>query len=204
MRRVSVTFLLLLLHAHGQAKQFTCDTLDVNHTNPPQCTLPHLDISQARTGYVSATGTWSPDGFLDKADVEFTCVRASVPQLSDSKVGYCLMASAVIVSGIPAVSTTYFDVTSWENAKIIAERPEGWQVLECESQVIVMDFRFNTITLTSTLNRSGARCRQRFETIEKLTKKPMKDSEVFSLVHSYGSLYVEGDHIKTFNPFFKP
>jgi len=67
-----------------------------------------------------------------------------------------------------------------------------------------MDFRFNTITLTSTLNRSQDRCTKHFEAMEKLTKKPLKAVEVFSLVHGYGSPYVEGDNIKAFNPYFQP
>ena len=141
---------------------------------------------------------------MDKVEIEFTCVRAHVPQLSGSRTGYCLMAAGGLVSDVPTVSTAYFDVTSWEDAKVIAERSAEWQSTECESQILVFDFRFNTITLTSTLNRSGERCRAHFEAIERFTKKAMKDTEVFSLAHSYGSLYVDGDHIKTFNPFFKP
>lgn len=201
---VLLAILISAIHAQSQTKLPNCYPIDVNHTNLPQCKLPHLYASQAQAGYVSATGTWTPDGLLDNAEVEFTCVRAHVLQLSDSKVGYCLEASAVMAAGRPVVSTGYFDVTSWEETKIIAERSASFQVSECESQILVIDFRFNTITLTSTLNRSETRCRQRFEAMEKLQKTPIKDTEVFSLVHSYGTGYVEGDYIKTTNPYFKP
>jgi len=104
---------LWLIHrvpvAHAQTGQgkHPCNTVDFDHTNSPQCVLPHLDTSQAKEGYVSATGTWTPDGFIDKADIEFTCVHASVPQVSGSEIGYCLMASAVVLEGLPAVSTNY-------------------------------------------------------------------------------------------------
>jgi hypothetical protein len=200
---VLLAILKLSSQAQGQTRLFTCETLDLNHTNPPQCNLPHLDVSQAQAGYVSATGKWTP-GFMDNADVEFTCVRAYAPQLSDSKLGYCLMASAVVLHNMPTVSTSYYSVTSWGNTRIIAGRSQAWEMSACESQVLVIDFRFNTITLTSTLNRSEARCRKRFEAMEKGLEKPLPDNEVFSLVHSYGSFYVEGDNVKTYNPFFRP
>ena len=103
---------MLPIHAETQTKNFTCNTIDLNNSNPPQCKVLHLDVSQAQAGYVSAEGKWIPDGFMDKANIAFTCVRARLPQLSDSIIGYCLMASATLFSDIASVATAYFDVTS--------------------------------------------------------------------------------------------
>ena len=201
---ISLIQFVAVAHAQAGQSKHSCNTVDFDHTNSPQCVLPHLNVSQAKQGYLSANGTWTPDGFIDKADIEFTCIQAYVPQVSESRSGFCLMASAILLSGIPAVSTNYFEVKSWERTKLIAERSESWQSMECGSQVLVFDFRFNTITLTSTLNRSQERCNKRLEAMEKFTQKPFKANEVFTLVHSYGSPYVEGDNIKAFNPYFQP
>jgi hypothetical protein len=154
----------------------------------------------ASQGYVSAHGTWTPDGLIENADIEIECLRTSVPQVSDSKIGVCQMASAIIFQGVPAVATNDFGIVAWEKTKIIAERSEAWQMMNCETQQLVLDFPSNTVTLTSTLSRSG-HCAKRGETLDKIAKdthKPLKDVEVFTLVHNLGALYADEDD----NSFF--
>jgi hypothetical protein len=68
----------------------------------------------------------------------------------------------------------------------------------CENQQLVLDFPSNTVTLTSTLNRSG-HCGTMHENVERINKKPMKDVEVFSLVHNLGALFADQDG----NSFFQ-
>lgn len=164
----------------------------------PVCKLPQMGTSTAADGYVSARGTWTPDGFIDRADVEIECVRTHVPQLSLSKTGFCQMATALIFQNAPMVSTNVYDIVSWGRTKIIAERSESWQSTNCETQQLVLDFPSNTVTLTSTLNRSG-RCGKFHEDVDKLSNKPVKDVEVFTLVHKFGDMFADQDD----NSFFR-
>lgn len=167
----------------------------------PICKLPQLCTSVASQGYVSANGTWTPDGLIDNADIEIECMRTPIPQVSESQIGVCKMASAIIFQGIPAVAVNDFDIVAWEKTKVIAERDEAWQRMNCETQQLVLDFLSNTVTLTSTLSRSG-RCAKQGECLDKIAKdahKPLKDVEVFSLLHNLGALYADEDN----NSFFQ-
>jgi hypothetical protein len=160
-----------------------------------------MDASTASEGYVSAYGTWTPDGLISKADIEIECLRTTVRQLSFSKIGVCQMASAAILLGRPVVSLNDFGIIAWGKSKITAERSEGWQDQNCEGQQLILDFASNTVILTSTLSRSGD-CEKRLEDSDKnaktLNQKPAKDVEVFTLVHNVGNLYADEDD----NPFF--
>ena len=91
---------------------------------------------------------------------------------------------------------------AWNRTKIIAERPEAWQLQECEAQTLVLDFTSNTVTLTSTLDKASGNCVEWFDSMEKLTKKSLQDAAVFKLVHEYATPYVE-ESTKQLNPFFK-
>jgi len=192
---VGVALLITSLPATSQTK------CDVNSTNPI-CKLPQLATSMASQGYVSAKGTWTPDGLINNADVEIECIRTSIPQVSDSTVGVCQMASAIIFHGQPAVAINDFDIVAWEKMKVIAERSAAWEMMNCETQQLVLDFPSNTVTLTSTLSRSG-RCATQGETLDKFAKnmhqQPLKDVEVFTLVHNLGALYADEDD----NSFFR-
>jgi len=173
----------------------TCQTKCDSFATDPICKLPQLGTSMASQGYVSAKGTWTPDGLIDNADVEIECIRTSIPQVSDSTVGVCQMASAIVFHGQPAVAINDFDIVAWEKVKVIAERSAAWEMMNCETQQLVLDFPSNTVTLTSTLSRSG-RCATQGETLDKIAKdthKPLKDVEVFTLVHNFGALHADED-----------
>jgi hypothetical protein len=177
--------------------QTKCDLTSTN----PICKLPQLGTSMASGGYVSGHGTWTPDGLINKADIEIECLRTPIAQISFSKIGVCQMASANVLGDQPVVALNDFDIVAWEKTKIIAERSATWQMQNCETQQLVLDFPSNTVTLTSTLSRSG-RCAKLYENSDKLAKnmhqQPLKDVEVFTLVHNLGALYADEDD----NPFF--
>lgn len=195
MKRILIAAALALASVPATCQK-KCDLFSTN----PICKLPQLGTSMASQGYVSAKGTWTPDGLIDNADIEIECIRTSIPQISDSTIGVCQMASAIILADVPAVALNDFGIVAWEKTKIIAERSGGWQMMNCETQQLVLDFPSNTVALTSTLSRSG-RCAQQIETLDKLAKdkhKPLKDVEVFTLVHNLGALYADEDD----NSFF--
>jgi hypothetical protein len=110
------------------------------------------------------------------------------------------MASAEIVfGGQPLVALSDFEIVAWEKTKVIAQRDETWQLTNCATEQLVLDFPSNTVTLTSTWNRSGD-CGKRLEAADKLAtnKAPLKDAEVFTLVHNSGALHAD----EGMNPFF--
>jgi hypothetical protein len=197
MGKTVLTAVLLVLASIPATTQTKCDLFSTN----PICKLPELGTSMASQGYVSAKGTWTPDGLINKADIEIECLRTPVSQLSLSEIGVCQMASANVLGDQPVVALNDFDIVAWEKTKIIAERGAAWQIQNCETQQLVLDFPSNTVTLTSTLSRSG-RCAKVYENSDKLAKnmhqQPLKDVEVFSLVHNLGDLYADEDH----NSFF--
>lgn len=172
--------------------------------NLEMCKLPQLstDLAEGEDGYVIAKGTWTPDGLMDNADIQIECLRASLPQLSKSRIGNCKLVSGFIFHGMAAVSMEDYGIVAWERTKIIAERDPHWQMQNCENQQLVLDFLTNTVTLTSTLSRSSGHCAEMMDRIDKSRKeqhKPsQKESEVFSLVHNLGALYADEDY----NPFF--
>jgi hypothetical protein len=194
---IAVAVVLLGVSSEAQSK---CGTYDTR--NDPMCQLPEVWTSHESNGYVSARGTWTPDGFIDKADIKIECLRRPAPHLSVSKLGACQMASAVIIDDMPVVALNDFDVVLWKKTKIVAERDEAWQMDACKNQQMVIDFPSNTVTLTSTLNRSGD-CGKRHEDQEQLLKMllqpPLKDVEVFSLVHNLGARFADADG----NSFFQ-
>jgi hypothetical protein len=194
-KAVAATVLLVLVSIPATT-QTKCGSLSAN----PICKLPQLGTSMASQGYVSAKGTWTPDGLINNADIEIECIRASIHQVSYSAIGVCQMASAIIFQGVPAVGLNDFGIVAWEKTKVIAEQNEAWQMMNCETQQLVLDFLSNTVTLTSTLSRSG-RCAKQGETLDKIandTHKPLRDVEVFTLVHNLGALYADEDD----NSFF--
>jgi hypothetical protein len=197
MRKILLANAIVTLMTVPAIPQTKCDPTSTDRI----CKLPELNTSMASRGFVSAHGTWAPDGFIDDADIEIECIRTPIPQLSESKVGVCLMASASPFGRQPAAALTSLDIVAWEKASIIAERDESWQTANCETQRLVLDFPSNTVTLTSTLNTSG-RCAKRIEYSDKLAsrrhKEPLKDVEVFTLVHNLGALYADEDD----NSFF--
>ena len=100
------------------------------------------------------------------------------------------MAAGYILNG-PAVSLNSFDVIAWERTKIVADRGGAWEMTNCETQQLVLDFRSNTVTLTTTLSRSGTRCAKQGEYLDKIRKekrKTVNDVQVFTLVHDLGAL----------------
>jgi hypothetical protein len=191
---VSIALLAFSLPSTSQTK---CGST----SNDPICKLPELGTSGASGGYISAHGTWTPDGLIDKADIQIECTRTPNPQLSNSQIGVCQMASAKVLFGEPVVAVSDYDIVTWEKNRIIAERSEFWQATNCETQQLVLDFPSNTVTVTSTLSRSG-HCGKRYEESDKLARKmnrePLKDVEVFTLLHDLGALYADEDD----NPFF--
>src|SRR5580693_3461617 len=69
MRKMILIGVALFIASVPATSQTKCD---VNSTNPI-CKLPQLGTSMASQGYVSAKGTWTPDGLINNADVEIEC-----------------------------------------------------------------------------------------------------------------------------------
>lgn len=92
-----------------------------------------------------------------------------------------------------------YGIVAWERTKIIAEHDSPSR--DCENQQLVLDLRFNTVTLTSTLSRAPGSCAEMMDRIDKSRKEqhksPLKDVEVFTLVHNLGAVYADEDY----NPF---
>lgn len=122
--------------------------------------LPLLDTFQAEAGYVVARGRWDKDLYPKNSEMEITCVRAQVSQLSNSSVGFCLMALGFTMNAVPnllpennnvvGVSTNYYDIVSWGKTRIIAEK--SFHDLCPENRQLVIDFPSNIVTLTSTVS----------------------------------------------------
>ena len=190
---VLITLLVGSASAHAESRGEKCWSGSTDEF----CKLPMLETTSADHGYVVATGHWTPKGyFSDVSETEITCIRALVPQVSNSKIGYCLMATGFVMDGTNniGVSTVYLDITSWEKTKIIAEQSPGWEATNCESQAYVIDFSSNTVTMTSTLSISKE-CNQQWGKLG----KPVKQVENFRLVHQYGTMYAD----ERLNPFLK-
>lgn len=116
--------------------------------------LPLLDTSQAEQGYVAATGRWDKDLYPKNSEMEITCVKAQVSQLSKSSVGFCLMALGFTMDAAPnvvGVSTDYYDIVSWGKTRIIAEKSFSSNLCS-ENRQLVIDFPSNTVTLTSNVS----------------------------------------------------
>jgi len=183
---VAVT-LLLGVPAHGQ----TCNSFDPDRHNNPVCGQATMYTIRADHGFVTATGHWEPKGVApDESIVEVTCVRTPVAQFSSSKIGFCLVAMAYLpFSGSRnlGISTNYYDVMSWDESHIIAERnrPEP----DCEQLQLVLNFPSNTVTLTSTFSFASEICAK--------WHKDQKQSEAFTLKHYPLELYPSKD----LNPF---
>jgi hypothetical protein len=164
--------------------------------------LPRMAIMEG--GYVDVQGGhWEPTGSISGDDIEITCIRARAPQLSNSEIGYCLLAYAFALAGTPVVKTDYLDITNWNKTRIIAEHSAGWELTECEKQIYVLDFPTNTVTLTSTLNKTDSQCAKRWAYLDKMSKDankpPMKDVEVFHLAPGFADMPASKDA----NPFLR-
>ena len=175
----------------------TCEAFDPEHHNSPVCEQATMYTMRAEDGYVSATGQWTPPGEIspNESVVELTCINTPVQQVSNSKFGFCLMAAAYLTlaeSRNLGVSTSYYDIVSWGKSRILAERDEGWQKMNCEQQQPVLDFPSNTVTLTSTLSFTPERC-------ARLNKDNKKQTEVFLLKH----YPLEAFPSKDFNPLMQ-
>ena len=208
MKYVLLVVIAFVLSANAQDKR-ACNEFDLNNTNTELCMLPYMDTTSS--DFVVAQGTWSPATlFAKNSDTEITCVHASVPQLSTSELGFCLMATGFILdttltkASIVGVGTVYLDITSWDKNRIVAEYYKVWEEHACENRQLVLDFPSNTVTLTSTLLMSK-RCVGERDKMARLIAqtsdqpKPRQQVETFKLVHKpYDSFADEG-----FNPFLK-
>ena len=159
----------------------TCEAFDPEHHNSPVCEQGSMFTMQADEGYVTARGQWIPVGEITPKEsiVEITCVNTPVQQLADSKLGFCLMAAAYLgfaESRNIGISTNSYGIVSWGKSRIIAERDESWQSINCEQQQLVLDFPSNAVTITSTLSMTPERC-------AKMNRGNKKETAVFALKH---------------------
>jgi hypothetical protein len=187
--------LVFVLQASGSTQ--TCEAFDPEHHNSPVCEQATMYAIRAEDGYVSATGQWVPSGEVAPKEsiVELTCINAPVSQVSNSRIGFCLMAASYLTfseSRNLGISTNYYDIVSWGKSRILAERDEGWPKINCEQQQLVIDFPSNTVTLTSTLSLTTDRC-------TRMNKDSKKQTEVFLLKHYPLESYPSND----FNPFLQ-
>lgn len=194
-RIASLLFAVLIVPGSGWAQ--TCDAFDPEHHNNAVCEQSTMFTMRAEAGYVTATGQWIPPGEItpNESVVELTCINRPVEQVSNSKIGYCLMAAAYLPFAQLrnlGISTNYYDIVSWGKSRILAERDEAWEMSNCEQQQLVLDFPSNTVTLTSTLSFTPERC-------ARLNKESKKQTEVFLLKH----YPYESFPNKDFNPFLQ-
>lgn len=157
-----------------------CDKKDAMRSVTPGCRMPLLSAFQAASGFVVANGRWDPfDTAMSPkdSDVEISCIRARVSQLSNSTIGFCLIAMGFVLDQFPgagvAVNTRYLDIVSWGEDRIIAEH-HG----DCENQQLVIDFPSNSVTLTSILSFGSKDCAE--------FNKGETPTMVFSLVYHNG------------------
>src|ERR1700730_18931058 len=137
--KIIVTITLALLSAVGLSAQKPNEALDK---------LPELQTSQAKQGFVVATGHWDGNLYPKDSEMEITCIKARVSQVSDSRVGFCLMALAFTSDGVGAdhfgkgvvgVGTAYYDIVSWGETRIIAETSFPNDICP-ETRQLVIDF----------------------------------------------------------------
>jgi hypothetical protein len=165
--------------------------------------LPLLDTSQVEQGYVNARGRWDKDLYPKNSEMEITCVKAQVSQLSNSSVGFCLMALGFTMNAVPnllpennnvvGVSTNYYDIVSWGKTRIIAEKSFPRDMCP-ENRQLVIDFPSNIVTLTSTVSMTE-KC------VASLKKSGvnLEPVVVYSLIHA--PLTANAD--KQSNPFLR-
>jgi hypothetical protein len=196
MKKMFIPLVLGFISVVAPAQEFDC------HGQKPdmRCTLPEMS-TLTPSEFITAKGHWIPDTyfrklFRKKEETELTCIRARVPQVSDSTIGYCLMASGHTFGDDEiAVSTDYLDVISWEKTKIVAQRSRDWETANCETQQYVIDFPSNTVTVTSTLSM-GKKCLEQTKRVLAEAKQE-KPTEVFTLQHAIGTRYASHQ----LNPF---
>jgi hypothetical protein len=179
----------------GLAAGQRCEAYDPEHHNGPICNLPLMHTHSAADGYVSATGQWTPsDLFPAESESEIECVRANVPQLSNSQLGFCQIITAFLTpySRGLGIATNDYDIVSWGKSRIIAERSKVWQIINCEQQQLVFDFPSNTVTITSTSSFVGRHCAD-------MNKEVKEHSKVFTLIRYPFELFPS----KYLNPFLK-
>lgn len=152
------------------------------------CKLPQMTADPSYPGYVEVIGEWSPK-LSDGMEINITCVRSTVPQLSNSKLGVCILAAGGLSMTLPTVRMDAFGVISWGQTQIVAQSSEEQVYQECEKLTYVVDFRSNTVTLTDTLDKTTERCTERWKSVGSVGKPKLPTVSVFHLVHAYATLY---------------
>jgi hypothetical protein len=152
-----VSLMLVFMVGVVQAQESRCSSVD---NGSPICQLPLLSTHDAEQGFIVATGRWDKDLYPKDSQMEITCVRTRVSQLSNSSVGFCLMALGFIMNAVPnlvpennrivGVSTDYYDIVSWGKTRIMAEKIFHGETCP-ESRQLVIDFLSGTVVLTSEL-----------------------------------------------------
>ncbi len=151
--------------------------------------LPLMDTNAAKEGYVVATGRFSGDLYPKNSEMEITCVKAQVPQVSNSSVGFCLLALGFNLdavkglvpenSNIVGVSTDFYDIVSWGGTRIIAEL-NRFRIGTCpETRQLVVDFPSNTVTLTSNVSIT-----EKCAALEKTWTHKMEPVVIYTLQHA--------------------
>ena len=186
-----VSLMLVFMVGVVQAQESRCSIVD---NSSPICQLPLLSTQQAEQGFIVATGRWDKDLYPKNSEMEITCVRARVSILSNSSVGFCLMALGFIMDTVPnlvpennrivGVSTDYYDIVSWGKTRIIAEKT--FHEACPESRQLVIDFSSGTVVLTSTVSVTKA-CASVLKGID----KKLESVEVYSLKHAPFTLYAD-------------
>ena len=154
------------------------------------CKLPLMYADPSFPGYVDVLGKWSPK-LSDGMEINLKCVRSAIPQVSNSKVGVCLLAEGGLSMGLPTVRVEAYDVISWGETQIVAQSPQTEADQECERLTYVIELRSNTVTLTDTLDKTTERCAERWKSLENLGTSKLPTVSVFQLVHTYASLYAD-------------
>jgi hypothetical protein len=194
--------LAMLVFAVGvvHAQESRCSIAD---SGSPVCRLPLLSTREAGQGFIVATGRWDKDLYPKNSQMEITCVRTRVSQLSNSPVGFCLMALGFIMDAVPnlvpdsnrivGVSTDYYGIISWSKTRILAEKTFHGDTCP-ESRQLVIDFLSGTVVLTSTVSMTKD-CSAMLKGIDKKLEPVM----VYSLQHAPFTLYAD----EGLNPILK-
>jgi hypothetical protein len=187
MKAIGLAVAVLILFAtpvRAQTKPKPCGMLD----NPSAvCQLPLLSTHELNQGYLSARGKWDGDIYPKNSEMEITCIKSQLPQVSNSSVGFCLMALGFTLDAMPGavgVSTDYYDIVSWDKTRIVAEKT--FHEICPESRQLVINFVSGTVVMTSTVSLTQA-CTAMLKDIN----KKLEPVTVYSMKHAPFTLYAD-------------